>query len=1121
MNYFKKVKAPGVALFSLNFLRIMKLTIILVVLAVTQIFAKGYSQNIDLNVQDMPLEKVFALIEQQSGYVFFYDNQLVQGKRLSLKAENLSIREILQSSFKHLPLEFTIVKGKNIVVKQKAKPVAPIGLPVSASQQSVHGRIINTKGEPLEGVTVSIKGSAGGTTTDAAGNFVLSAPAGSTISISMIGYLTQEIQVQSANSLTITLEPDNQSLEEVVVTALGLERQGRSLTYSTQVVSSEELSETREPNPLLAVQGKVAGLSITESGTGVGAPVRIVLRGNRSISGDSQPIYIIDGMPGNPDILNPDNIASMNVLKGANAAALYGSAAQNGAIIIETKRGKAGESSVNFNSNLILTDPVILQRFQNQYGQGNGGNYNKRSEFSWGPKMEGQLVEHWSLAPEDAGAEYALSPQPNNVRDFYQTGLNFSNNISISHGTEKNQTFFNYTRTDASGIIYDDELKRNNLTLRWNTKLTDKVSLDSKIDYMFESYPNEVQTGSGFSPNYSVYLIPRNIRTDHMKNFEFRNGEGELFQNYWLPNAGISKNPHWLRQRVLSERSGDLIEALLAANYQIADGINLLARGNYIKGQSNWDQKLYNDTYNQAPNGRFTTTRSGSTSYRGEFIFSYNKEFLTNWTSSINFGGSVAKAQSESLSSNTGPALTVPNFFTLSNSTTILSNESIAESANSSLFSFINLSWKNAVFIDITGRNDWSSTLPADNRSYFYPSVGLSAVVSDLITLPDPISFLRLRGAWAQVGNAAMPYMLSRQASLVPGGTNGFLQLNNILPNPDLKPEMTESMEGGLNVQFWEGRLGFDFTMYNTNTRNQLFTVNLPIGSGASQYYSNGGEIRNHGYELVMTANPVRKANFNWSIDLNYGRNISEVITISDDRPRVEVGQIVIEEGEPWGNIYARGFERDGQGRVLVTENGLPMLTPNQSEKVANFNPDWLASVSQRFSFKGINLRVLIDHRQGGTMLSFTNSLLHGYGVAEATLMGREGGLVFGENLFPGEQAVLQDGSPNNVAINAEQFWNHVGGISLFVGEAFVESATNTRLRELSIGYEIPRKLLEKGPIKRLDISLVGRNLFYLYRASKTVDADLRVGTGPGTEGIDQYVRPSQRTVGINLSVGF
>ena len=371
------------------------------------------------------------------------------------------------------------------------------------------------------------------------------------------------------------------------------------------------------------------------------------------------------------------------------------------------------------------------------------------------------------------------------------------------------------------------------------------------------------------------------------------------------------------------------------------------------------------------------------------------------------------------------------------------------------------------------------------------------------------------------MGNSAPPYLLQRTALFTAGGNNGFLTLNNILPDTALRPELTKSLELGAELRFLKGRLGFDFTVYKTNTTNQLFTVALPVGSGASQYFTNGGDIQNKGIEMLVFINPVQRTDFNWDINLNYSLNRNLVLKINDQRPRVDVGSISIEQGQPFGNIYRRGFLRDDQGRVLVGNDGVPKRTPGETIRVANFNPDWMGSISNTFSYKNFTLSFLIDHRQGGTILSETNSRLYGDGQAKGTLQGREGGLIFGQNFFANEIAVLEDGSKNNIPITAEKFWPSVGGRIQSTDEIFVESATNTRLRELIIGYSLPVGKLSALRITRVHLSLAGRNLFFIQRASKTVDPDLRIGTGPGSEGISSFALPTSRSIGASIKVDF
>ncbi len=430
----------------------------------------------------------------------------------------------------------------------------------------------------------------------------------------------------------------------------------------------------------------------------------------------------------------------------------------------------------------------------------------------------------------------------------------------------------------------------------------------------------------------------------------------------------------------------------------------------------------------------------------------------------------------------------------------------------------------------MTGRNDWSSTLPANSRSYFYPSLGISTILTDMIPgLPDVISYAKLRASYAKVGSSANPYQLSRSASFTgTGGNYGFITLGSTLPNPDLKPETTEGYEIGLDTRLFNNRLGLDITAYKTNTFDQLFTITLPSGSGAASFFTNGGDVQNTGIELVLSATPVQNDNgLTWDISSNFAKNKNWVNKISDDRPRIIVGgdsymsDFVVAQGQEFGNIYTRGWARDAQGRVIVGANGLPTLTPGRSVLAANFNPDWMGAITNNFSYKNFDFGFLIEHRQGGSMVSITDGLLYGEGITKETLAGRDGGLVFGENLFPNETGVLANGSPNTTAVSSQAFWRIIGGRNAPIGEAFITSATNTRVREATLGFTFPKSMLSKvGFISGVKLSLVGRNLFFLNKNGNW-DPEILSGAGTASAGFQTYVQPTERTFGLNLKVDF
>ncbi|WP_114748165.1 SusC/RagA family TonB-linked outer membrane protein [Pleomorphovibrio marinus] len=1003
-----------------------------------------------------------------------------------------------------------------------------------AQDRTITGTVTDADADsPLPGVSVLVKGTNTGTVTDIDGNYSISIPTtGNTLVFSYLGYGRQEIPIGNSNTINVALDAEQSALSEVVVTAFGLERDKKALTYTVQDVSTRELTEARELNVMNSLSGKVAGLSINRAGSGVGAPTRVILRGNRSISGDSQPLYIVDGVPARGiENLNPDDIESINVLKGPNAAALYGSRANNGAIVVNTKRGKEG-FQVNLNTSFMMDDPILLTNYQNIYGQGSGGSYSPASEFAWGPRMDGQSVDHWSPDPNWPVESYAFSPQPNNVRDFFNRGHNLATTLSIAGGTEKSQTYFSYTFSDAAGVVPGNELSRHSLNLRLTNQLSDKLTLDSKVNYIRQDIDNQLAQGENFSnPIRHAYRLPRNIATADISQFEYVNQNGLLRQNYFNPGSNGGANPYWAVNRNLRQNTLDRIIAFSSLNYEVAEGLTVLARAALDRSFTTNSETLYADSYIIAQNGRYTEGFGEAMEINTDFLISYEKQISEDWYFNINAGGNARMDRNTGLSSNTGPALTVPNFFAMQNTQQVLSTYNVGAPRNvNSLYSFAEIAWKNAIFLDITARNDWSSTLPRQNWSFFYPSVGLNAVISDLVEFPTWFTFAKVRGSFAEVGNDTSPFQLQRQASFGAGGLGGYVSLNPTLPNENLLPETTQSIELGADMRFLDNRIGVDFTYYKTNSFNQLFTVGLPVGSGASQFFTNGGDVENEGIETIITFTPIRRSDFNWNITANFARNISTVNEINDERPSIVVGsdflrQYRVEEGAMFGEVYSRGFLRNDEGSVIVNENGIPRTTPGFTVNVANYNPIWLGGIQNSFTYKNFRANFTIDFRQGGSIASLTNAIIYADGLTEETLQGRDGSLVFGENFFQHETAVVETGegtyAPNDIAMNAETFWVQMGGRNAPIGEVFSVSATNVRMREAVIGYNIPSTKLEGIPFSSVNISFVARNLFFLLNRAGNIDPDVTVGTGTSAAGFDSFAPPTARSFGLNLNLGF
>jgi TonB-linked SusC/RagA family outer membrane protein len=954
---------------------------------------------------------------------------------------------------------------------------------VFSQQRNVSGSVTDDQGVPLPGATVIVQETNSGTTTEFDGNYTISAEDGQTLIISYVGYTSQQITVSNSSSYDVALQLGN-ALDEVVVTSLGIKRQKRELTYATQNVDSEGIDESRPNGNLVnSLQGKVAGISIQTTSQGVSSASKVVLRGNRSIAGSSQPLYIVDGVPLGGDItdLSPDDIASISVLRGSNAAAIYGSRANNGAIIITTKSGEAGAFSVNVNSTLTMETANILFDYQNEYGQGSGGVFSSFSTDSWGPKLGG-AQEHWSFSPNIAGAiPYAANPD--NVMDFFNSGMSLANNISVTSGSEKMSTYFGYTNDIRTGIVPGNELERHNINLKIDNNMLDgKLKLSSRVNYIKSTIDNQLAQWESFdNPLRHAYRLPRNIRTQDAEVFEFVDSSGNVKQNYWKPNDNGGANPYWTINRNLNEVLTDRVLGYTSLTYQFNDDLSLLVRSSIDNTNFTRESKFYNDSYIIADNGNYQTSNTRSLEWNNDFLLTYDKDLSDDLSLNLNIGGNNRVNKSTGVNTNNG-GLNAPNIFALSNAQNLTASQFISEREVNSLYGFGNLGFKNALFVDLTYRSDWSSTLPVENNRYDYYSAGLSAVISDFITMPSFIDFLKLRGSLAEVGNDTNPYSLERLANLESGG---FISLQTTAPASDLGPEKTTSFELGFDTTFFNQRVNLDFTYYKSNSIDQLFRQDVPQASGVTSKFINGGDIQNEGIEAVLSMGLLTNTDFKWDVTFNYATNRSEVIRLAEGLDALSYGgdfmrRYQLDVGMPWGSIYSRGFERDAQGRVLMNANGTPVITSGQSVNIGNFNPDWLGGILNSFRYKNFNFRFLID-----------------------------------TDVYTNETPAS---SPT--AVDPETFWTSIGGRNSPAGEAFVEDASNIRLREMSLSYGFGQSSLQNTPFKNIKLSLVGRNLFFLSN-NASIDPEAIHGTATANDGYEAFSLPTTRSIGLNLKLGF
>jgi TonB-linked SusC/RagA family outer membrane protein len=1023
-------------------------------------------------------------------------------------------------------------------------------LPVIALQaqtRTITGKVTSPSNDPLLGATVAVKGNlSGAVATDINGNFSLSAPAGNvTVVISSIGFRTVERTVAAdASQLNVTLSESQAELEGVVVTALGITRQKKTLVYATQTVKPSELVEARDANNVInSLSGKVANAVVTQGSGGPGSGARIVLRGNRSIQGSNNALIVVDGVPisnntfsvpssdfgsiqgsDGASSINPDDIESVTVLRGASAAALYGSQAGNGVIVITTKKGKANKIAVTLNSGFTVESAFAIPKFQNSYGQGNSGVLKDTLTIgeSWGAKLQGQPITTHLLKPG------SYSAQPDNVKDFFRKGTSINNSIGITGGTDKMQTYFSYTNNKIQGIIQKNDLIRHTVNLRITNQIGKRFSTDAKVTYVNQDIKNRPRTGEENAPVIDIYNMARNISTNDAKNYELTNNIG-LPSPTAFPStlSSIYQNPYWVLNRTSINETRDRVIGFVNAKFKITDWLTL-------SGKANLD-RTFDRGNNQVTEGTTLWSKSGG-DYSEQKIIVTDKWFdaMLEGNNSITkdlkvnyrVGGIFQDRQTEVTSASAG-GLNVTNKFSLNFAKSPSVNSGFVEVQTQSAFGQANFSYKDAIFLDASVRNDWDSRLRSPH-TFLYPSVGVSAVLSELMTMPTALSFLKANVNYAQVGNGGAFGLLNAVYSYGQGAGNGFLSRGTTLPFPELKPEIVKSLEIGAEARFLSNRIGFTATYYKSNSFNQLLRIALPPASGYSEKYINAGNIQNNGFEFVVTGAPVKNKTLNWDITFNLAFNKSKVIKLDPDIKRVALGggfgrsaSPIVEEGKPFGDLIGLTWAKDAKGNRIVDALGKPVASAEQ-QYIGNITPKATLGFTNTFEYKSFYLRVLVDGRVGGTIVSGTEMNLAFSGIPEVTEKFREGGLNLG--------GVNTAGQPVSATITSQQFWQSASFKRYGVAEFFAYNATNFRVRELSFGYDLPVKNI--AFLKAAKLSLVARNLFFLYRGNSRLDIpgigtrkmwfdpDMSLGNG-NYQGVEYGTLPSTRSFGLNLQVTF
>lgn len=983
--------------------------------------------------------------------------------------------------------------------------------------------LIKDDSGPLLGATVIVKNTTRGTTTDMDGKFRLEGlQPGDVLQVTYVGYDPYEVTYTGQTTLDILMTTTANQLNAVVVTAMGIERQSKTLSYAAETVGGDDVADIKSVNMINALQGKAAGLQITPNSTGAGGSSKILFRGNKSINGSNQPLVVVDGVPLMMNItseqvnnnwgaqrdggdamstINPDDIASISLLKGASAAALYGAVAANGAIMITTKSAMAGRLAVNVSSNTTIDTPLSLPEFQNTYGA-NG-------QYSWGDKL--------------------ASKAPDYAEKFFRTGWTTNNSISINGGAEDLRAYFSYGNVTSGGITPENDYSQHTLNAKVGFDLfNDHIKVDFNAKYVNQHISNQPAGGFVFNPLVGTYTFPRGGDWNGYKsNFETYNGElNANVQNWVTTTDETNSNPYWLlnRERPVVERNR--YEFGGSIKYQIIDGLSLTGRMRYERADEHYVRNHYASSYgNKYTYGKMDDNRYFSEQLYADLLAQYNHtwdDFSLNATLGTSMmqtrsnNVSLLYEQSKFVAPGNGGAY-YPNIFNPSNFYMNGTTMGLERKRLNSVFGAVTFGFKEALFLDVTARNDWSSALAyTDGYSFFYPSVGASLLLNRFVDMGRNIDLFKFRGSYSIVGNDVPVYKTNPRYTY---GDQGAINPPKSVPFRTLKPEKTHSFEVGFDGEFFQHRLHVNATYYKTNTKNQYFEVTLPWESGYKSQFVNAGNVQNQGFELTAGWFQDFGNEFTWSTDLNLSYNDNKIIELFDGiQDGVTVSnlggaKVILYEGGQYGDLYVRTLKRDESGKLVTeTPEGADYQIPvNGGEQnsdlkyMGNMNSKWNMGWNNTFRYKDLTLSMLIDFRIGGKVVSMTEATLDGYGVSERTGRARDRGYVMREGIK---------------FSNVKAYYDVVGATSfnsVYNVEDYVYDATNVRMREISLGYTF-RNLF--GQSKNLTLAFIARNLFFFYKDAP-MDPDVSMGTGNGLQGFDVFNLPTTRSFGLNVKLNF
>lgn len=1015
-----------------------------------------------------------------------------------------------------------------------------------AQTRTVNGTVTDQSGVPLPGVSIAIKNTTQGVSTDFEGRYSIVVKQGDILVFSYVGFSTQEKNIaggSGALTINVTLKEDTQELGEVVVTALGIKRSEKALGYALQEVDGTKLLESRDANVTNALSGKVSGLQIVKGAGGMAGSSKIILRGQNSLTGDNQPLIVVDGVPidnkasGAADIwgnsgmdmgnglqdINPEDIESVSILKGASAAALYGSRAGNGVILITTKSGKSQQGlGISISSTVATEDIFIKPKLQNSYGQGVDEIYNPKTTQNWGPRVEGQMVTDWE------GKQIPLKVY-NNIDNFFRTGITATQAVTFQQQIDRTSVYASLNYMDNSSIVPETDLNRTSIALRTTTNLgkSDRWKVDFKISYVNTNTNNRPIQGLNQSNVFkTINIFPRTLDIREF-NPPIVNEKQIWYDTQTLPDD----NPWWTLKYNQNNDVRNRYLSVGSVSYEFTEWLKGEIKGGMDYYNTKMYQRKHSGSLSVPKNGFYSEASKEFIEKNLSFLFIAQKnDLLKDISGSITFGGNLMAQQTSEMSASSGDLL-LPNIFSINNGKekpTV--NSLVTQRKMNSLYGSAQIGWKNGLYLDATFRNDWSSTMSKENRSYFYPSISFSGVLSELIEMPEWFTFAKIRASYAEVGNDLEPYMLYNSYTVNKDfwGTP-TISTNKILYDSSVLSELVKSYEAGIDLRLFNNRLRLDAAVYKTNAMRQLLRLPMDETSGYNFRIINAGNIENKGIEISLGMGLLNNPNgLNWDASVNFSKNKNQIIDLYpnvDSYELLTIDEITVlaERGKEYGAIYGSAIRRvkdessPHYGKMILTSEGVPQRDQVALHYLGNQQPDFLIGFNNSFSWKGFNLDFLIDARMGGKIFSMSRNILTSYGMAEETAPNgnRDSFVVDGviANTSGGYDL-------NTKQVTPQRYWRALGQNNIGITEANIYDASSIRVRTLTFGYNFNKKLLEKINIQSLKCSFTANNLWLIHTGVPGIDPESVSGTGTNVTALEFGAPPTTRSFTFNITIG-